>query len=103
MRRAAKVDVTQAEIVAALKGAGATVQHLHAVGQGCPDLLAGFRGKNWLIECKPRIGTPSARRLRDNQQEWHDGWKGQVATVETPEAALSVIGLLPLIIRGLIE
>ena len=100
MRRAAKVDVTQAEIVAALKGAGATVQHLHSVGQGCPDLLAGYHGKNWLIECKPNIGSPSKRKLRDNQKEWHDGWKGQVATVETPEAALAIIGAIKLEIRG---
>ena len=103
MRRAAKVDGTQAEIVAALKAAGATVQHLHAVGQGCPDLVVGFRGKNYMIECKPNIGSPSERRLRPNQQEWHDGWKGHVAVVETPEAALAVIGAIELNIRGSIS
>jgi hypothetical protein len=91
MRRAAKVDATQAEIVAALKKAGATVQHLHSVGEGCPDLLVGWRGTNWLFECKPKIGSPSDRKLRPNQVEWHDGWKGQVATVETPEAAMSIM------------
>lgn len=96
VRRAAKVDVTQADIVAALKAAGATVQHLHAVGEGCPDLLAGYRGKNWLFECKPNIGSPSRRKLRKTQVEWHDGWKGQVAVVETPEAALAVIGAIGL-------
>lgn len=100
MRRAAKVDVTQAEVVAALKGAGATVLHLHSVGEGCPDLLAGFRGRNWLIEVKPDIGSPSRRKLRPNQVEWHAGWKGQVATVETPEAALAVIGAISLPLRG---
>ncbi len=103
MRRAAKVDTTQAEIVAALKGAGATVQHLHSVGEGCPDLLAGFRGRNWLLECKPNIGAPSRRRLRDNQREWHDGWKGQVAVVETPEAALAVIGAIGLHLAGVVS
>lgn len=100
MRRAAKVDVTQAEIVATLKAAGATVQHLHSVGEGCPDLLVGFRGRNWLIECKPNIGTPSRRRLRDNQAEWHAGWNGHVAVVETPEAALAVIGAIGLPMAG---
>lgn len=103
MRRAAKVDVTQAAIVAALKGAGVTVLHLHSVGGGCPDLLAGFRGRNVLIEVKPNIGSPSARKLRANQAEWHAGWKGQVATVETPEAALAVMGLLPCTVRGQIS
>lgn len=100
MRRAAKVDATQAEIVAALKSAGATVQHLHAVGEGCPDLLAGYRGRNFLLECKPKIGAPSKRKLRPRQVEWHEGWKGQVATVETPEAALAVIGAIGLHLAG---
>lgn len=103
MRRAAKVDVTQAEIVGALKAAGATVQHLHAVGQGCPDLLVGFRRQNWLIEVKPHIGSPSSRKLRPNQAEWHAGWKGTVATVETPEAALAVIGAIGLHLEGQIS
>lgn len=103
MRRAAKVDTTQAEIVGALKAMGATVQHLHTVGEGCPDLLIGWRGRNWLIECKPRIGSPSQRNLRPNQREWHDGWKGQVAVVETPEAALAVIGAIGLHLAGRIS
>lgn len=102
-RYAAKADVTQAEIVDALKGAGATVQHLHTVGAGCPDLLVGFRGKNFLIECKPNIGSPSQRNLRPNQREWHDGWKGTVAVVETPEAALAVIGAIGLHPSGVVS
>ena len=96
----AKADLTQAAIVQAVKRAGATVQHLHTVGQGCPDLLIGYRGKNYLLECKPNIGSPSARKLRPNQTEWHAGWKGTVAVVETPEAALAVIGAIGLHLSG---
>lgn len=44
------VDANQPEIVAALHAVGATVQHLHEVGHGCPDILVGFRGKNYLID-----------------------------------------------------
>jgi hypothetical protein len=54
VRRAAKVDANQREVVAALRGAGATVQLLHAVGEGCPDLLVGYRGGNYLLEVKGR-------------------------------------------------
>lgn len=32
--RAARVDQNQAEIVAALRKAGASVQHLHTIGKG---------------------------------------------------------------------
>ena len=92
MRRAAKVDRNQSEIVHALRTAGATVQPLHTVGAGCPDLLVGFRGANFLIEVKDWKAAPSDRKLNPTQVAWHDGWKGSVAKVETAEAALAVIG-----------
>lgn len=100
MRRAAKTDRNQAEIVAALRKAGATVQPLHAVGQGCPDLLVGYRGKNHLIEVKDWKAAPSDRQLNARQVEWHDGWKGTVIMVETVEAALAVIGAIGLHLSG---
>jgi hypothetical protein len=91
MRRAAKVDRNQSEIVAALRGIGATVQPLHAVGQGCPDLLVGWRGQNFLIEVKDWQAAKSDRVLTDRQQEWHGGWKGSVFVVETVDAAIAVV------------
>lgn len=89
---AAKVDANQPEIVKALRGAGATVQHLHKVGQGCPDICVGWRGVNFMIEIKDGSKPPSARKLTDAQEVWHGGWKGQVAVVATPEQALAAIG-----------
>ena len=100
MRRKAKTDRNQAEIVAALRKAGATVQPLHAVGQGCPDLLVGYRGVNWLIEVKDFAASATDRKLNPRQVEWHDGWKGQVARVETVGAALAVIGAIGLHLSG---
>ncbi|NJM13322.1 MAG: hypothetical protein HC889_16920 [Synechococcaceae cyanobacterium SM1_2_3] len=91
MRRAAKVDKNQAEIVAALRAMGATVQPLHAVGRGCPDLLAGWRGKNVLIEIKDGSAPQSDRTLTPAQVEWHGGWKGQVAIAETVSDALEIM------------
>lgn len=102
MRRAAKVDRNQSEIVAALRDIGATVQPLHAVGKGCPDLLVGFRGVNTLLEVKDWQNSPSQRALTPDQVEWHGGWKGQVAKVETVDAALAVIGAISLEKRGFI-
>lgn len=100
MRRAAKVDRNQPEIVAALRAAGATVQPLHAVGQGCPDLLVGYRGVNHLIEVKDWQALASDRNLNSRQVDWHRDWRGQVAKAETVEAALAVIGALALQHRG---
>ena len=64
MRRAA-VDANQAEIVKALRKVGATVQPLHRVGQGCPDLAVGHGGVNHMIEVKDGSKPPSARGLTD--------------------------------------
>ena len=101
MRRAARVDANQREVVAALRGAGATVQPLHAVGEGCPDLLVGKDGKNWLIEVKDGNKPPSAQKLTPQQEIWHRDWRGHRVVVNSPEAALGAIGLLPF--RGVIE
>lgn len=103
MRQAAAVDRNQAEIVKALRGVGATVQILSAVGKGCPDLLVGFRGRNSLIEVKDFAKPPSKRTLTPDQVEWHAGWKGQVAKVETVDAALAVIGAIEIPPRGVIS
>lgn len=92
MRRAAKTDANQAEIVATLRMVGATVQPLHAVGGGVPDLLVGFRGRNYLIEVKDGRKPPSERKLTPDQVKWHAEWLGQVSVAEWPEDALRIIG-----------
>ena len=94
MKWAAKADANQSEIVAALRKVGATVQHLHSVGQGCPDLAVGYRGATYLLECKDGSKPPSARKLTDNQIEWHANWRGHVAVVATVKEALTAIGAL---------
>ena len=92
MRRAARVDANQAQITAALRAAGATVQPLHMVGRGCPDLMVGFLGVNYLLEVKDGSKPPSKQRLTEDEQQWHDMWDGQVATVNSADQALKAIG-----------
>lgn len=43
MRKYGRTDSNHAEIAAALRKAGASVVSLASVGNGCPDLLVGFR------------------------------------------------------------
>ena len=91
MRRyACKVDNNQQEIVNALRQAGASVIHLHAVGHGCPDLLVGYRGINYLIEIKTRRG-----RLTADQTALYSTWQGlPVAVPHTVDEALQAIGAI---------
>jgi hypothetical protein len=93
MRRAARTDGNQAEIVAALRAAGASVHPCHAAGQGFPDLTVGYRGVNWLIEVKDPSKPKADQKLTPAQEGWHRDWRGQVAVVRTPEEALAVIGV----------
>lgn len=91
MRRAAKTDRNQTEVVEALRAIGASVQILSAVGQGCPDLLCGLNGVNTLLEVKDGKLVPSARKLTPDQKEWHDNWKGQVTVIENAQDAVDLI------------
>lgn len=91
MRRAAKVDRNQAEIVKALRQAGASVLCLHTVGQGCPDLLVDFRGKTRLIEIKDGDLPPSARKLTPDELRFSAFWTGPLDVVMSPEEALDAI------------
>ncbi|WP_116082067.1 hypothetical protein [Tropicimonas sp. IMCC34011] len=93
MRRAAKVDSNQSRIVAALRKIGASVQPLHAVGGGCPDLLVGFRGLNRVIEVKDGDKPPSARKLTPDQVEWHGAWRGQVDVAKDEDEAFAILGI----------
>jgi hypothetical protein len=93
--RAARVDANQAAIVDALRKAGATVQPLHTVGQGVPDLLVGYRLQTILIECKDGDKAPSERRLTPDQLAWHREWRGgPLAVVCDVESALRVLGVV---------
>ena len=91
MRRAARVDANQTQIVSALRAAGASVEQLSAVGKGCPDLLVGYRNVNILMEIKDGEKTPSERKLNSDQIVWHRDWKGVVFLVTSVEEALRAL------------
>lgn len=91
MRRAARTDSNQAEIVCALRAVGVSVQPLHSVGQGCPDLLVGCAGVNVLLEVKDSAQPPSKRQPTPDESLWHCEWQGQVATVTNIAEAIVVV------------
>lgn len=100
-RRAARIDRNQPEIVEALRKAGASVTLLHAVGDGCPDLLVGYRNQTILMEIKDGQKPPSERNLTPDQQHWHGNWRGGVLVVATDvEGALRALWTLEALERG---
>lgn len=96
MRRAARTDENHAFIRDTLRKAGASVADTSRLGQGFPDLVAGIRGINYLIEIKDGNKIPSQRKLTADEAKWHDGWRGQVCVIENVEDALRLIGLTAL-------
>jgi len=94
MRRAAKIDRNQAAIVRALRSIpGVTVRSLAAVGQGMPDLLVGWRGKNYLFEVKVPGASPSGRALTPAEKRFHRTWTGHVFIIYTAKDAMREMGL----------
>ena len=85
----AKVDKNQLEIVTALRKLGVSVQHLHIVGKGCPDLLLGHKGINYLIELK---SDEKKSKLTDDERKWIDAWGGQVAICYNLDQIMTAIG-----------
>jgi len=93
MRRAARVDATQAEIVAALRAGGAYVWI-----SGLPlDLIVGFQGKTALVECKVLTGVKKRKQSRFTalqtafMREWTGG---TVATVTDAEGARRLLEVM---------
>lgn len=101
MRQAARVDANQSSIVLALRQIGATVQPLHMVGRGVPDLLIGYRGQNFLLEVKDGRRPPSQRKLTNDEQAWHEAWRGVVHIVYSAEDAVTLINRMSVVDDGL--
>jgi len=91
MRKHGKIDANQPEIVKALRKAGISVLILSDVGGGCPDLMAGHRGCNYLLEVKDGSKPPSERKLTPKEQEFFDTWNGKAYVVYSAEDALNQI------------
>ena len=87
MRRAARVDSNQAQIVSVLRAAGAYVWII-----GLPvDLLVGYKGHTMLVEIKDGPG----KRLTALQQAFFAKWVGgTLARIDGPEAALTALRVI---------
>jgi hypothetical protein len=94
VRRAARTDRNQPEIVAALRAAGVTVCVTSHVGGGFPDLAASYRKRLIFLEVKDGSKPPSARKLTPAEAEFHRDWADHVAVVESVDQALAAVGVV---------
>ena len=85
-----RADDNQQEIVDTLRDIGVSVLVLSQVGGGAPDLLVGFRGKEYLMEVKASKG-----KLRPGQKKFFDTWRGsKIFIVRSADEALELLDYL---------
>lgn len=88
MRRAARIDGNQPELVKELKKIGAVVADTSRLGDGFPDLVVAYKGKNYLVEVKDPSQPPSKRRLTPKEKKFLGVWPAPCFVVETLEGFL---------------
>lgn len=89
--RAGRVDANQPEIVAAFRSMGCTVAITSNVRGGFPDIVVGINGLNLLVEIKDGSKIPSARKLTEDEQIFHDNWKGRAVVVESVDDVVALV------------
>jgi hypothetical protein len=93
MKYAARVDANQLATIKEFQRAmpDASVFDASACGEGFPDLVVGWRGKNYLFEVKNPDVRPSDRKLTEPQEAFHGSWQGQVHVVHSAAEMLAVM------------
>lgn len=99
--RKAHKDINHDEVKEDLLRLGFSVQDLHMVGRGCPDMLLGKHKQTFLVELKSdreyavknRSATSVRRgKLEESQVQWIENWRGSpVIVARTTEEILAKI------------
>lgn len=89
MRRAAKIDGNQTELIEAFRTLGCSVLSLAAMGKGVPDLLVSIKGITWLVEVK----MPKGKETPD-QVEFAASWQGCRAIVRDMAGVATVFRIM---------
>ena len=90
MRRAARRDASEDQIVSAMRACGAYVTKINDAGRF--DLLCWYRGKTLLLEVKDGRKPPSAQQLTPAEEKFHREWPGDnLHIVNSVQAALDLL------------
>jgi hypothetical protein len=87
MRRAARADTNQPDIVRKLRSLGASIWHTHTIGRGGPDIVVGYCGVNVLAEIKRDESEP----LTPAEFKFHAAWRGQIVVLRGIDDAIGLL------------
>ncbi len=93
MKRNARVDENQKEIVSALRNVGCYVLHLHQV-KNAFDILIFWRGETWCCEIKSDKQPPSKQRLTEGENLCKSSMEAvgvSYHVVKNPQEALRLV------------
>jgi rhamnose utilization protein RhaD (predicted bifunctional aldolase and dehydrogenase) len=88
---AKRVDENQKQLIHTFIALGASVLNLSRVGQGCPDLLIGYKNKSILVEIKKDSKSTFTEPQIKFMQEWRGG---TVSRIDSVDAAIRLIKML---------
>jgi hypothetical protein len=89
---AKRVDENQKLIINTFIAMGASVLNLSRVGQGCPDLLIGYKGKHSILV---EVKANERKAYTEPQVKFMQNWRGgAVCRIDSVDAAIRLIKML---------
>jgi len=86
-----RVDDNQKQIIHTFIALGASVLNLSRVGEGCPDILIGYKKHSVLCEIKRDNKAP----YTESQVKFMQNWRGgPISRIDSVDAAIRLIKML---------
>ena len=89
--RAKRIDTNQNQVVKNLRQLGISVAITSMLGKGFPDLVIGYKKRNYLIELKDGKKAKSQKKLTECEEEFFNAWKGQINVCENIDDILKLL------------
>jgi hypothetical protein len=86
-----RVDENQSQIIHTFIALGASVLNLSRVGEGCPDILVGYKKHSVLCEIKRDSKSAYTEPQIKFMQEWRGG---PVSRIDSVDSAIRLIKML---------
>ena len=89
MRRAAKVDVNQPEIVKEFRSLGWYVLIISQL-KNCCDIIVSKNGRTIAVEIKDGSQPPSKQKLTEGEAKFMNEWQGEYKIINSVDAVIKL-------------
>lgn len=89
-----KTDLNHKEIIDKLRQIpNLSVFSTHTIGKGFPDIVIGYKDKNYLVEIKSKKNTIKENTLTPAEMKFFLDWKGQYFIAYSFEQVLNMLNI----------